>query len=368
MTNKLNDLVVVHKESMPWLKDSMTFVARSGSHAYGTSLPTSDLDFKGFCVPPMEYFTGFVKKFEQAQQSAPIDCTIYDIRKFCNLAADCNPSIIETLFVDDADVIYSSEAGDFLREHASEFLSKKAKYTFTGYAHSQLGRIKRHYAWLTNPPKREPTREDFKLPERTLIPADQRAAAQAAIAKRVAEWNIDLEPLDPATRIEVTRRVVDTLAEIGVTEDNLWKHAARSIGLDENFIHLLDRERTYQNARETWRQFLTWQKQRNPARAELEAKYGYDTKHGMHLVRLMRMGKEILTTGKVYVRRPDAEELLEIRAGAWPYEKMVEYAEAMDKEMDALYDSSPLPRAPDRDKLDFLCRRTIGFQLDIKDY
>jgi len=45
----------------------------------------------------------------------------------------------------------------------------------------------------------------------------------------------------------------------------------------------------------------------------LEAKFGFDTKHAMHLIRLLRMAREILETGVVHVKRPDAEELSAIR-------------------------------------------------------
>lgn len=359
----LSELTLVHKESMPWLEDAVILVCRSGSHAYGTSLPTSDLDFKGVCVPPQEYFLGFVKKFEQAEQREPVDAVIYDVRKFCNLAADCNPSIIETLFTDPSDVIHSSEEGDMLRAYANHFLSKKAKHTFSGYAFSQLGRIQRHYAWLKYPPKKEPTREDFNLPERTLVPADQRAAVNSAITKKLAEWNVDLDPLDQAAKIDVQGRIKKMLEEIHVTEDSIWKNAARAIGVDDNFIYLMEQERAYNNARTNWTQYLNWQKQRNPARAELEAKFGYDTKHGMHLVRLMRMGYEILTEEKVKVKRPDAEELLAIRAGLWPYEQMVEYANMMDQKLEAAYKESTLPHAPDRNFLDQICRMLIRSRL-----
>lgn len=351
----IQDLTQTHKASMPWLAEASIFVARSGSHAYGTALPTSDLDFKGVAIPPLHYFTGFVSKFEQAEQREPYDAVIYDVRKFCNLAADCNPSIIETLFVDDSDVIHITESGETLRRYAHTFLSKKAKHTFSGYAYSQLGRIQRHYEWLHNPPKKEPTRADFNLPEFTMIPADQRAAVAAAVKKKIDEWNIDLEPLDPASRIEVTGRIQKTLEEIHVTQENMWDVAAKAIGVPQNFIEVTQRERAYNNARNHWTQYLTWQKQRNPARAELEAKFGYDTKHGMHLVRLMRMGYEILTEGRVYVKRPDAEELLRIRAGDWSYEKMVAYAQDMEKKMEEAYELSKLPKAPNRALLDSLC-------------
>ena len=108
-----------------------------------------------------------------------------------------------------------------------------------------------------------------------------------------------------------------------------------------------------------WDQYQSWKKNRNIDRANLEAKYGYDTKHGMHLVRLMRQCKEILSTGEVLVLRPDREELLAIRDGAWSYEKIVEYAESEDKNMDTLYESTKLPKQPNRNKIDTLCQQII---------
>lgn len=359
MEINIDDLIKVHEESMPWLKHSLILVARAGSHSHGTSTPTSDLDFKGVAIPPREYFLGFVKKFEQAEQREPYDAVIYDIRKFFNLAADCNPSIIETLFVDESDLIWTSYEGILLRANAHLFLSRKAKHTFGGYAFSQLGRIKRHRGWLLHPPTEEPTRAKYGLPETTTIPADQRGMALAAIQKKLEEWDPDLEMVDPATRIAIKERFTQVLYDIRVNADDLWVQAARSIGASDAFIDILWKERAYNNARTEWKQYQNWKATRNPARAELEAHYGYDTKHGMHLVRLMRMGYEILTTGKVYVKRPDAEELLAIRAGAWSYDQIVEYADSMEKKMNEAYTSSPLPPAPDRNKLDIICANLI---------
>ncbi len=365
MPININDLVVAHKDSMPWLKDSIILVTRAGSHAYGTALPTSDLDFKGVAIPPPEYFLGFVKKFEQAEQRQPYDATVYDIRKYFNLAADCNPSIIESMFVDEEDVIYKTDAGITLRKHARLFLSKKAKHTFSGYAYSQLKRIQRHYAWLTSPPKKEPTRADFGLPEYTVIAADQRGAAMAAIKKVVDEWNglLDFDSInDPALAIGIRNQIEKYLTDIRIGQDDIWKAAARTVGLDDNWLEILKQERGYNSARDEWKQYQHWKATRNPQRSELEAKYGYDTKHGMHLVRLMRMGYEILSTGNVLVKRPDAEELLAIRAGAWTYEQMIEYAERMEKKMQEAYDTSLLPRAPDRSYLDELCQELVEKQ------
>jgi hypothetical protein len=79
----------------------------------------------------------------------------------------------------------------------------------------------------------------------------------------------------------------------------------------------------------------------------------------MHLVRLMRMGSEILATGKVLVRRPDADELLAIRAGAWSYERLMEWAHLADDELTAAYVESKLPHHPDRTAIDALCVSVI---------
>ena len=86
-----------------------------------------------------------------------------------------------------------------------------------------------------------------------------------------------------------------------------------------------------------YKSWLSWKKERNPARRELEEKSGYDTKHASHLIRLMRMGYEIITEGKVLVKRPDAEELLAVKNGAWSFEKVMEFKDEMEKKLDAEY-------------------------------
>lgn len=356
--------------SMPWLRNRTIFMTRHGSHAYGLNTPTSDEDFKGFAMPPYQYIYGYLNKFEQGESHDP-DCVLYDIRKFFVLAADCNPSIIEVLFTDPSAWILTSPAFKDVVAARDSFLSRKAKHTFSGYAISQLKRIQRHYEWLTNPPKKEPTRADFGLPEFTTIPTDQRAACLAAIQKKLDEWNglLDFDQAnDPAAAIAIREQIEKYLYEIRITQDDIWTAAARAVGLDGSWLEIVKQERSYNAARDTWKQYQHWKASRNPARAELEAKFGYDTKHGMHLVRLMRMGKEILETGKVIVKRPDREELLAIRSGLWPYEKLVEYAADMDKQMTEAEKTSPLPRSPNRNKLDALCQQIVCMALDNPDF
>jgi len=117
----------------------------------------------------------------------------------------------------------------------------------------------------------------------------------------------------------------------------------------------MKREQAYMHAKRHYDSYKQWKHGRNKKRAELEEKFGYDTKHASHLVRLMRMGKEILSEGKVIVYRPDREELKAIRNGAWDYDQIEEYAHTMEQEIISLMDSSPLSKEPNRKFLNQLC-------------
>jgi hypothetical protein len=47
------------------------------------------------------------------------------------------------------------------------------------------------------------------------------------------------------------------------------------------------------------------------------------------------------------VKRPDAEELLAIRDGAWSFDKLMEHTDSSDASLEAAEASSPLPWGPD---------------------
>ena len=287
----------------------------SGSVAYGMALSTSDVDVKGIAIAPREHVVGFAYSFEQRERSVAkghaFDEVIYDLRKFMKLAAECNPNIVEMLFCHPTDILFSAVEALTLYESRELFLSQRAKHTFGGYAMSQLKRIRSHRRWLLDPPKAKPTREAFGLDPHKKLSADTMGAADAVIA----EGHV----------------------------------------LAEEAMQLLAREKSYGVALREWNQYESWKASRNEKRAALERDHGYDTKHAMHLVRLLRMCKEILSGEGVKVRRPDAEELLGIRRGQWPYEQLTEWAENTLDECEALSKTSALPHSPDIAKLNALC-------------
>lgn len=106
---------------------------------------------------------------------------------------------------------------------------------------------------------------------------------------------------------------------------------------------------------------------KNSSRYHLWEKYGYDTKYAYHLVRLLRMGEEILRDGTVIVKRPDAEELISIRNGAWTLDQLQKYANDQLEVIDKLYQTSSLRYSPDLETLNELCAKFIerSFMEDI---
>jgi hypothetical protein len=148
------------------------------------------------------------------------------------------------------------------------------------------------------------------------------------------------------------------------TTDSKWKCAARAIGYDEDFIVLLDRERRFRHAQDEWTKYTSWKTHRNPARAQLEEKYGYDCKHGAHLVRLMRMCREVLVDGRVNVDRTniDADELKAIRNGAWTYDRLEEFFNKEDSECTAIYNNKKytVPHTPNMNKIESVCISIIN--------
>ena len=349
----------VYKGNLKWLPSRIILLSVSGSRAYGTSRPTSDYDYRGVAVPPRAYRDGFLNRFEQAEIKEP-DIVVHELRKFMSLAADCNPNICEVLWVEPEDRLVFTEAGQLLIDHREKFLSQKASFTYRGYAMSQLKRIRSHRQWLLNPMEVKPTRKDFDLPERTVIPADQLAAASSNVQKKMDTWAVDYGPLDEAAKIAIQEQVKNYLVDLSVGSDDHFNSAARLLGFSENFLLLLETEKRYHAALRNWQQYQDWKTNRNETRAALEAKFHYDSKHGMHLVRLMKTCREILTEGKIIVRRPDAAELMAIRDGAWSFDKLIAWAEEQDLELQGMAAKSPLPKAPDRVFLDNLCQEVTA--------
>lgn len=343
-----------YRGAFAWLPARTVFLTRHGSHAYGLATTTSDLDVKGIAVPPRACLLGFVERFEQAAWDEP-DTVIFALRSFVELAAEAQPNVLEVLFTDPGDHLGVTPLGERLLAARDRFVSKRVRHTFGGYAMALLRRLERHHRWRTGTPPCAPRREDFGLAPLTEVERRRFDAVHAAIERVVRDWEVDLSMLPRDTREQLQEKIAFALAERVTTNEPAWRAAARHLALDDELVAALQRERVYQTHLREWQRYLQWKHAQHGPRADSEVRFGYDTKAGVHVLRLLRMCREILTEGKVRVRRPDREELLAVRNGAWSFERLREQALAENSAMDALWQASRLPPAPDRHGLDALC-------------
>jgi len=365
------DMGFFDESNLTWLNANTIFLCVHGSHAYGSNTPESDIDIRGIAIPPRDYMLGFTKNFEQATFKFN-DITIFGLKKFFQLAAAGNPNVLELLFVNKDEVIRTSKFADLLIENRHLFLSKKIRYSMEGYAHSQLKRLKGHYQRFTNPILEKPKREDFGLGEEPEIKGDQIKAFDAMIRKKLDEWNIGFEDLDNAAIVRVKEDVHELMMEIAgasiyLDKEELWKHAAVSLGADSNFIEIIQKEKEYKSKVKQWKQYQDWLKNRNPKRALLEAKHCFDTKHASHLYRLYSQCEEILTTGTLSLKNTIRSNMMQdIRAGKWSYDDLMAYVDRKSKEIDAMYKESKLQHSPNYVQLNRLYEKIVCEFLNIE--
>ncbi|MDP9339079.1 MAG: nucleotidyltransferase domain-containing protein [Acidobacteriota bacterium] len=111
-------------------------------------------------------------------------------------------------------------------------------------------------------------------------------------------------------------------------------------------------------ANDQMKRLLGQKGQKNVHRAELEHKYGYDTKYAMHVVRLYGEAKELMESGRITLPRPNREELIEIRLGKYTLAEIRELSLQLESEARAAQATSPLPDAVDRDAINRLLADT----------
>ena len=123
----------------PRLGDNIILLGLGGSHAYGTNIPTSDIDLRGIAIRSA-YDICTNHNWEETVNTET-DTTIYTIDKMFKLLAECNPNCIEILGLRQSDYLINSVTGEILLANEDLFLSKHCIKTFGGYATQQLYRL-----------------------------------------------------------------------------------------------------------------------------------------------------------------------------------------------------------------------------------
>lgn len=273
---------------------------RTGSHLYGTNMETSDEDFVGIFIPNEEYILGF-KRIEQVDLSIKnkdkdgknlpdsVDTTYYTLEKFARLALDNNPNILEVLFTNKDNIIFCNSIGQNLLDLRFEFLSKNLKHKFLGYAFSQKHKMV------------------IKLEN----------------YEKIEEGISYLEKSDRMYLNEIIHPLFQRKKDI-ISVGDVKLNATITLKKAKQILE--DRRKKFGN------------------RQELVSKYGFDVKFGMHLIRLILEGQELLETGNLIFPLQYREFLLEIRNGRYELSDLIEISETMEKKVEKLYETSLLPK------------------------
>lgn len=137
----------------PHLGLQIILLGLGGSYAYGTNIESSDIDLRGCALNSKEELLTNVN-FEQFTNNETDTC-IYGFNKLVSLLCNCNPNVIELLGLKPEHYLYISPIGQELLDNRHLFLSKKAVYSFGGYANQQLRRLNNKSARLVGQAEQE---------------------------------------------------------------------------------------------------------------------------------------------------------------------------------------------------------------------
>lgn len=381
----------------------------AGSQAYGTSTPTSDTDFRGIFMADKEFILTPFFTVNEVSDVSEEDTKYYELNNYMKLYLDANPNILESLWVDESDIVFRTDLYEHLRGARSELLSSKIAFTYTGYAHNQAKRMKNHHSWMdkerTGVRMLQEVFNDYpcqqtidwigdNFPDYIFNLLDVERGRGIYIKtflginfekymRNASLQMLSTQPLKQYHFIKLVHNYFDFQVldrDFNILNFNhgyqLVPYGDNTFGLvikegsrvlnDDGSIHRIDTSNLtleevkeqpkmivkfnkdeYEKSSDNRNNYHNWKQNRNEARSALEQANGYDTKHAMHVVRLLRTAEEALTTGEVLVKRPDAEELLAIRNGAWTFDEMMEYWTDRDQYIrEVLYKQTVLPKTP----------------------
>ena len=249
-------------------KCKLILAGYGGSHAYGTNIPTSDIDIRGIYINPEDEILGM--KADSEQITIPNeDVVIYSIRKMFNLLSKCNPNVIEILGLRPEDYLFSSDEGQLILDNKEIFLSKQAIFTFGSYAKAQLNRLMNK----SGRAKEAVTENETRSLQKVITHIKQQESLQ----------NIRVEFINETPTLYINEAMpIEQFYRVSQELLNVHSDYRRSVRNDKATDH------------------------------------GKLPKHMMHLIRLYMMGSDILDKHEIITYRSEEHDLLmDIRNGKY---------------------------------------------------
>lgn len=343
---------------------NIIFKVKVGSHAHGTNIPESDEDFKMIYLQKPEDVLNFGY---QEQVNLNKDSTAYELRRFIELCCTGNPTMLELLYSPEDCIIYKHPIFDKILENKEKFLSKSCRWSFGGYAISQIEKAK----GLNKKMNWEKERVIRKTPiDFCWVVLDEKTAVLENLQEKIIrnrikqgvyplkDW-LNKKSLDQKQVIltklnhskEGYQLFDSTLITRGIEVDG--SNNIRTSETPKDAIPIatvLFNPDVYSRHCSEYKAYQEWLKERNVQRyidiAEHNQKI--DGKNMLHCVRLLETGIELAKEHKINVRRPNAEYLISIRKGKVDLNSLLEKCQNSLNDLDKVYNESTLPEKVDR--------------------
>jgi len=326
-------------------KGLLLFECISGSRAYGLDTATSDTDLKGVFYLPVEKFYGLHYLPQVSNETN--DEVYYELGRYVELLVKNNPNILEMLATPDDCVLYRHPVMN--RLDISMFLSKLCKDTFAGYAISQIHKARGLKKKIMNP-----------VADERMSALDFCYIVQGHSSVAVSQW-LEAHGLSPQrcglSAIPHARELYALYYDPDGTRgySGISRHTANEVSLssipkgEKELACLFFNKDGYSAYCREYREYWEWVEKRNDERYSNTMQHGknYDAKNMMHTIRLLQVAEEILTTGRLCLKRPNREELLSIKSGNAEYDDLLNQATGLIKRIKAANASSSLPAKPD---------------------
>ncbi|WP_411810908.1 DNA polymerase beta superfamily protein [Chryseobacterium scophthalmum] len=330
-------------------RNLILFQAISGSRSFGLATENSDTDIRGVYYLPKEDFFGL--NYIPQISNETNDITYYEIGRFVELLQKNNPNILEILASPEDCIQHKNPLMDLLKPE--DFLSKLCKDTFAGYAISQIKKAKGLNKKILNPiDKERKSILDFCyiLENNSSLPLKKWLQKSGLIPEKCGLVNID----NTKGMFALFYDESGDLNYKGIIQNEEANQVSvSSVPKGEQSLAFmfcnLDAYSTYcKDYRDYWK----WVSERNEDRYNVNQNHGqnYDSKNMMHTIRLLQSCEQIFKTGSLQIKVENREELLDIKAGNWSYENVMNKAEVLIKSIEHHHSKSNLPDTPDLEK------------------
>lgn len=122
-----------------------------GSHSQGTNTETSDLDTGGVFMSPAENLLDLGIHYKDQVESSKHDDVWYELNKFMRLLLTSNPTMLESLFIDDEFILYEHPIITEIKKHRDKFVTKACFKPMFGFAKSQIEKMRGLNKKIVNP-------------------------------------------------------------------------------------------------------------------------------------------------------------------------------------------------------------------------